>query len=78
MKILSVECSAGPASCSIIDNGVVKASAFTNARLTHSQTLLPIIINMLDNSETKLSDIDTIAVGVGPAHSRDYVLALVP
>ena len=66
MKILSIECSAGPASCSIIDDGVVRASAFTNARLTHSQTLLPMIINMLDNSETKLSDIDSIAVGVGP------------
>lgn len=66
MKILSIECSAGPASCSVIDNGTVIASAFTNARLTHSQTLMPMIINMLDNSATKLSDIDRIAVAVGP------------
>ncbi|MBQ6884142.1 MAG: tRNA (adenosine(37)-N6)-threonylcarbamoyltransferase complex dimerization subunit type 1 TsaB [Clostridia bacterium] len=66
MKILSIECSAGPASCSIIEDGKIKASAFTNARLTHSQTLMPMIVNMLDNSATKLSDIDCIAIAVGP------------
>ncbi len=66
MKILSVECSAGPASCAIIDDGILRASACVNARLTHSQTLMPMIINMLDNSATKLTDIDKIAIAVGP------------
>ena len=66
MKILSVECSAGPASCAIIDDGKILASSFINAHLTHSQTLVPMIINMLSNSATKLSDIDNIAVAVGP------------
>ena len=66
MKILSIECSATPASCAIIDDGKILASSFVNARLTHSQTLMPMIINTLDNSATKLSDIDRIAVAVGP------------
>ncbi len=66
MKILSVECSAGPASCAIIDDGKIRASALVNARLTHSQTLMQMIINTLDNSATKLSDINQIAVAVGP------------
>lgn len=66
MKILSVECSAGPASCAIIDDGKIRASALVNARLTHSQTLMQMIINTLDNSATKLSDINQIAVSVGP------------
>ncbi|MBR5472735.1 MAG: tRNA (adenosine(37)-N6)-threonylcarbamoyltransferase complex dimerization subunit type 1 TsaB [Clostridia bacterium] len=66
MKILSVECSASPASCAIIDNGIIKASSFVNAKLTHSQTLMQMIINTLDNSATKLSDIDNIAIAVGP------------
>ncbi len=66
MKILSIECSATPASCAIIDDGKIKASSFINAKLTHSQTLMQMIINTLDNSATKLSDIDRITVAVGP------------
>lgn len=66
MKILSIECSASPASCAIIDDGKIKASSFINAHLTHSQTLMQMIINMLDNSATKLCEIDKIAVSVGP------------
>ncbi len=66
MKILSIECSAGPASCAIIEDGTIRASAQVNARLTHSQTLMPMIINMLDNSSTSLCDIDRIAIAVGP------------
>ena len=66
MKILSIECSASPASCAIIDDGKIRASSFINAKLTHSQTLMQMIINTLDNSATKLCDIDRIAVAVGP------------
>ena len=66
MKILSVECSASPASCAIIEDGKIKASSFINAKLTHSQTLMQMIINTLDNSATKLCDIDSIAIAVGP------------
>ena len=66
MKILSVECSATPASCAIIDDGKIVASSFINTKLTHSQTLMQMIINTLDNSATKLCDIDKIAVAVGP------------
>lgn len=66
MKILSIECSASPASCAIIDDEKIKASSFINAKLTHSQTLMQMIINTLDNSATNLNDIDRIAVAVGP------------
>ncbi len=66
MKILSIECSASPASCAIIDDGKIRASSFVNAKLTHSQTLMSMIINTLDDSATALSEIDRIAVAVGP------------
>ena len=66
MKILSVECSATPASCAIINDGKIVASSFINTKLTHSQTLMQMIINTLDNSATKLCDIDKIAIAVGP------------
>ncbi len=66
MKILSVECSASPASCAIIDDGKIIASSCINAKLTHSQTLVSMIVNMLDNSRVNLCDIDRIAVAAGP------------
>lgn len=66
MKILSFECSASPASCAVVEDGRVLASSFINTKLTHSQTLMQTVINMLDNSAIKLSDIDSIAIAVGP------------
>lgn len=66
MLILSVECSASPASCAIIDNGKIKSCSYVNTKLTHSQTLVQMIISTLDNSATRLCDIDYIAVAAGP------------
>ncbi len=66
MKILSIECSAGPASAAIIEDKKVIASSFVNVNLTHSQTLLPMIENMLKESATDISDISGIAVSAGP------------
>ena len=66
MKILSVECSAGPASAAIIENEKLIASAFINVKLTHSQTLMPMVKNLLDSSLISLDDIDAFAVSVGP------------
>jgi len=66
MKILSVECSAGPASIALLDDDKLAASSFVNVKLTHSQTLVPMIKNLLDSSLTKLDEIDAIAIAVGP------------
>lgn len=66
MKILGVECSAGPASVAIIEDGRIIASSFVNIKTTHSQTLMPMIADTLKNSGTELSSIDCIAVAAGP------------
>ena len=66
MKILSIECSAGPASTSIFEDGKIIASSFVNKKLTHSQTLMPMIVDMVNNSLTNIKDIDYIAVSAGP------------
>lgn len=66
MKILSVECSAGPASCAIIDDGKIIASSYINTKLTHSQTLMQMIADTLTNSNTPFDTIDKMAVAVGP------------
>lgn len=66
MKILAVECSAGPASAAIIEDGRILGQASVNVKITHSQTLMPMIKGILDNSFTALSDIDGIAISAGP------------
>lgn len=66
MKILSVECSAKSASCAIVEDGKIISSFFTNAKITHSQTLMPMIKEMLESSETDIKDIGLFAVSSGP------------
>lgn len=66
MKILAAECSAITASCAIMDDGKIIASSFTNERLTHSQTLLPMIKKMLDASAVDIKDIDGFCISSGP------------
>lgn len=66
MKILSVECSAVPASAAVIEDGRIIASAFVNVKLTHSQTLMPMVENMLNSCLCTLSEIDGFAISAGP------------
>ena len=69
MKILSVDCSAGPASAAIVEfDSTVKVLAFTfkNEGLTHSQTLVPMMNEVLHTAQTKLPEIDFFAINAGP------------
>lgn len=66
MKILSLECSATPASVAIIEDGKVLASSYVNVKLTHSQTLMPMIENLLKASLTDIGDIEGFAISQGP------------
>ena len=69
MKILGIDTSANVASAAICEVGEkphVIASGSINTKLTHSQTLMPFIESLLNNSKTELSDVDAFAVSVGP------------
>ncbi len=66
MKILSVDTSAVCASVAVTENEKIISLCSTNAGLTHSRTLLPMIDSALKNSETALSDIDCFAYSAGP------------
>ena len=66
MIILGVECTAGPVSCAILDDGKLKAEFFLNVKTTHSQTLMPMIESAIGACGLKMSDIDLIAVTEGP------------
>ena len=66
MKILALETSAKSASCALVYDGEPIATAWQATGLTHSRTLLPMVQDMLRNSELSLSDIDAVAVAAGP------------
>lgn len=66
MKILSVDTSAVCASVAVTEGESIISLCLTNAGLTHSRTLLPMIDSALKNSETFLSDIDFFACSAGP------------
>lgn len=70
MLILGLDSSAVAGSCALCDisegNKTVIASSFVNTKLTHSQTLLPMVEDMLKSSGVELKDIDLLAVNSGP------------
>lgn len=66
MKILAVECSEAPASCAVWEDGRVVCESFVRVGLTHSRTLMPMLQDMLKNAEVSLSEVDRLAVSVGP------------
>lgn len=66
MLILAVESSAASSSCALLRDGIIIADMRTNVKLTHSQTLMPMVENMLKITNTGVSDIDAFAVTHGP------------
>jgi tRNA threonylcarbamoyladenosine biosynthesis protein TsaB len=66
MKILAIDTSAGPASCAVVEDEKILAAASVNVRLTHSQTLMPMVEGMLKNAALSLEDIGLLAVSAGP------------
>ena len=55
MKILAIDTSAGPASCAVVEDEKILAAASVNVRLTHSQTLMPMVEGMLKNAADRKS-----------------------
>ena len=66
MKILALDTSARVASAAITENGKVLAEYTLNYKLTHSQTIMPMIDEIVKMTETDLNTIDYIACSSGP------------
>ncbi|HEX2985738.1 MAG TPA: tRNA (adenosine(37)-N6)-threonylcarbamoyltransferase complex dimerization subunit type 1 TsaB [Caproiciproducens sp.] len=66
MKILAIDSSATAASAALVEDGKILGEFYINTRLTHSQTLMPMIANVLDCTRTELKDVDLFAVSAGP------------
>lgn len=66
MKLLSIESSAKAASVALTDNGRLVSQFFQASALTHSRTLLKMAEDMLSDLEMTVSDVDAVAVSIGP------------
>lgn len=66
MKILGIDSSGMVASVAIVQDDVLIAEYTMNHKKTHSETLLPMIDEIVKTSETKLEEIDAIAIAAGP------------
>lgn len=66
MIILAVDSSAVSASAALVNEDRVLGEFYINTRLTHSQTLMPMIHDVLQYTETALDDVDFFAVSAGP------------
>lgn len=69
MKILGIDTSAVVSACAVCElgeNPKVIASGTLNTKLTHSQTLVPFLENIIKSAGLELSEIDAFAVSAGP------------
>lgn len=66
MKILAIESSSLVASVAILNDDIITAEYTINHKITHSQTLLPMIDEICKMTQTSPKDFDAIAVSGGP------------
>ena len=66
MKILGIDSSGMVASVAIVQDDVIIAEYTMNHKKTHSETLLPMIDEIVKTSETKLEELDASAIAAGP------------
>lgn len=66
MRILGIESASLVASVAVVTDDVITAEYTVNLKKTHSQTLLPMIDEIMQMLEMPLESIDAIAVSGGP------------
>lgn len=66
MRILAIDSSAGPASAAILEDGALLGESYVRIRQTHSQTLLPMVEDLMKTTGFVPGDFDVMAVSAGP------------
>ena len=66
MKLLALDSSAVSASAAIVEDEKILGEFFINTHQTHSQTLVPMVQQVLACTETQISELDALAVSAGP------------
>jgi len=64
--VLAVDTSAKPVSCALIKDGRIIGCFYSHSGLTHSQTLMPMVENLLSVSGITVDHLDAVAVNAGP------------
>ncbi len=66
MKILAIDSSGLVAGTALLSGDILVGEYSIHNKKTHSQTLLPMIRDMLDMAEVEIAEVDAIAVAAGP------------
>lgn len=66
MRVLAIDTSSQSASCALTQDGMLLGECFSNVKLTHSQTIMPMTESLLAQTRTALADVDFFAVTDGP------------
>ena len=66
MKVLALDSSGMTASVAIVEDNIVIGEYNVTYKKTHSQTLLPMLDEVVKMTETDLKQIDAIAISSGP------------
>ena len=66
MKILAIEASGSVASAALTEDNILKAEFTLNYKMTHSQTIMPLINEIKEHLALDISTIDYIACSAGP------------
>ena len=70
MKLLAIDSSGMVASVAVVDEEKVLGEYTINNKKTHSQTLLPMIDEVVKMLELDLEEIDAIAISEGPEDNK--------
>lgn len=66
MNILAIDTSGAACSAALMRDGKLLGEIVMNSKLTHSETIMPAVEEILDREELSPSDIDLFAVVAGP------------
>lgn len=66
MRILAIDTASEVASAAVVEDETLLGEYILNHKMTHSQKIMPMIENILQNLELDVKDIDVFAVANGP------------
>ncbi|MFT8411334.1 MAG: tRNA (adenosine(37)-N6)-threonylcarbamoyltransferase complex dimerization subunit type 1 TsaB [Schleiferilactobacillus perolens] len=66
MRVIAIDTANKPLSVAISEDDTLLGTVTLNMARTHSQTLMPVVAELLDHTQTKVEDLDRVAVTSGP------------
>lgn len=66
MRVLGLDTSTLMTTCGVIDENILLGEYSLNQDMSHSERLVPMVKEVLDNLKLKIEDIDVFGVSVGP------------